>query len=342
MKWKLYLNLIALAGIAALVYVSRDAFVSAWEIALRINWLFMVVGIFVVRGLGFIAAGRYYQSFLSLFGHKIKLWFGVEAVLGANFVSQVFPSGGIFAVSWLALKLSGHKVPVATTVLATLSRYILTGFSYLVLLILTGLTLAVIGELTYSIAILISLLITVIVSSTVLIIFVTRNRSRIHKYAVVIVRVINATASVVFFFSKATRRLNIATIEDALNKFHDESGQVTKHRKGLQRPFFDLVLFNIAEVALIYIVFLAFGELVNPAVIVIAYGMATMVGSFVAITPSSIGIYETVMVFTFAALGLSNDLSLSATLVYRVAHLLLFLPIGFYFYQKIKLSSNHG
>ena len=83
----------------------------------------------------------------------------------------------------------------------------------------------------------------------------------------------------------------------------------------------------------IYVVYIAFGSLINPGALILAYAVANFAG-LVAILPGGVGIYEGLMTATMASAGVDKVLALSATVVYRVLNMLYGLPIGYYLYQR--------
>ena len=85
--------------------------------------------------------------------------------------------------------------------------------------------------------------------------------------------------------------------------------------------------------------FIAFGVAPNPGVIIAAFLIA-LLASMLSIFTSGIGIYEIGMVAILVGLGLSFDVSFSASIVYRIVALWLFLPIGLYFYKRTMIDGK--
>ena len=96
---------------------------------------------------------------------------------------------------------------------------------------------------------------------------------------------------------------------------------------------------NFTEILTIFIVYLAFGEIVNPGAIIISYAVANVAG-LIAVLPGGVGIYEGLMTAVMASAGVERGLALSATVVYRVFNMGLFLPIGYFFYQRALRSES--
>jgi uncharacterized protein (TIRG00374 family) len=102
--------------------------------------------------------------------------------------------------------------------------------------------------------------------------------------------------------------------------------------KSLKRPFFWTLMMNFTELSTIMVVYFAFGRAVNFGAVIIAYAVANIAG-LVAVLPGGVGIYEGLMTGVLAGAGIPKALALSATLVYRVLNMSIFLPIGFVLYQ---------
>jgi uncharacterized protein (TIRG00374 family) len=92
-------------------------------------------------------------------------------------------------------------------------------------------------------------------------------------------------------------------------------------------------LLNVTEIVTVYLVYVAFGQLVNPGAVIIAYAVANFAG-LIAVLPGGVGIYEGLMTATLASAGVNKGLALSATVIYRVLQMTVFLPIGYYYYNR--------
>jgi uncharacterized protein (TIRG00374 family) len=87
------------------------------------------------------------------------------------------------------------------------------------------------------------------------------------------------------------------------------------------------------EIASIYVIYLAFGDAVNPGAIILSYIVASFAG-IISVLPGGVGIYEGLMVAVMATAGISPGVSIPATVMYRVLTSVIQLPPGYYFYQK--------
>lgn len=73
--------------------------------------------------------------------------------------------------------------------------------------------------------------------------------------------------------------------------------------------------------------------MINPGALIIAYAVANFAG-LIAVLPGGVGVYEGLMTATLASAGVNKGLALSATVVFRILTMALFLPIGYFYYQK--------
>jgi uncharacterized protein (TIRG00374 family) len=86
-------------------------------------------------------------------------------------------------------------------------------------------------------------------------------------------------------------------------------------------------------VAAVYVVYIAFGKLVNIGAVILAYGVANFAG-LVSVLPGGVGVYEALMTAVLASTGIPAGVSLPATVMYRVLNTLIQIPPGYIFYQK--------
>ena len=125
-------------------------------------------------------------------------------------------------------------------------------------------------------------------------------------------------------------------------EMHRDYLALRQDKRILIKPFLWGLLFTIADVALFLITFWALGAPVNPAPILIAYGLATIAGFFV-ITPGGAGAYEAIMVAFLAIAGLDKGTAIAGIVLTRVILLLGTIIFGYLFYQHaiIKYGKKH-
>ena len=101
----------------------------------------------------------------------------------------------------------------------------------------------------------------------------------------------------------------------------------------LLKPYLWGIFFTITEIAIFSIVFWALGSPVNPAPILIAYGLASVTG-FLVVTPGGAGAYEATMVLVLAIAGMSNGEAIAGIVLTRAIILFVTIVGGYIFYQQ--------
>jgi uncharacterized protein (TIRG00374 family) len=247
-----------------------------------------------------------------------------------NFVNSVFPSGGASGFGYIGIRLKKLGVPVSKSTLTQVTRHSLTFLSFIFYLVVALFLLAIVGTASRLMVLISSTIIFLVIAGFIFLIYIVSSRSRIRRFTAFLPKLINSVIGV--FRKKNKQTIDITRIEKLFSDLHDDFLQVRKNWTQLKVPFLWTLLMNFTEILTIYVVYLAFGEAVNPGAVIIAYAVANIAG-LIAIIPGGIGIYEGLMTLVMASAGIPKALALSATIVYRVLNMIIFLPIGFVFYQ---------
>lgn len=327
-KAKIIINVVTLAGLALLILFSREQIGEAFNELkdLSVGFLLLLIPLQILY---FIAVARMYYSYFqatnSLENLTIKDMYRVSLEL--NFVNHVFPSGGVSGFSFLGYRLQRYGIPVASSTLAQVVRYFLTFLSFLILLAVGSVFLAL-GHQVNGIVILVSSAVFFItVFGTLTVTYLISDEKRIQAFTSFLPRAINQIVSKLGIHKKGDDIINVARVERVFSELHKDYEYIKTDYRKLKMPFIYGLLTNIFEVATIYVVYLAFGEAVNPGAVILAYAVANFAG-LVAILPGGVGIYEALMVYVAGASGIPRGLAISATLVFRVLKLLVLVPIG--------------
>ena len=325
-----------------LVYVSRHQVAEALQHLGDLSIWVLVLQL-PIQFLSYSAVAHMYYSYFSstnkLFQLKLKEMYKIALEL--NFVNSAFPSGGVSGFSYLSLRLKPFGISVASSTLGQAVRFLLTFVSFLLILGL-GLLLLAIGNQVSNLVILFSgSIFFLTISGLFMGLYIISNESRIKSFVAFLPRSVNYLMRCLPGRKHKRDFINITRIEAVLSELHTDYLGISKNISCLKAPFIYALLTNLFELITIYIVYIAFGQLVNPGAIILAYAIANFAG-LVAILPGGIGIYESLMVAVLTATGVEQGLAISATLVYRVINLLVFVPLGFTLYQlalmKGKLS----
>jgi len=334
--WKFWLNIITIVALVALVVVSRKQIGDAFHTFVDLNFIWLVMMI-PLQLLNNFAYAKLYQDNLNNLGEKVKTSTLFLVSFELNFVNHVFPSGGLSGFSYLSLRLKREGVPTAKTTLVQLLRFALTFVSFLGILLVGMVMLAFSNRTSSFIILLCSAIVFLTIFGTFVGIYIIGDEGRIRAFVGFLPRVLNKIAR--RFRKRGTNIIDIEKVESTMTDLHKDYEFLSRDWRRLKMPLFWAFIVNLTDLATVYVVYLAFGHAVNPGAVIIAYAVANFAG-LVAILPGGVGIYEGLMTATLASAGVPRALALSATLVYRVLYMILFLPPGYFLYQRALKQSG--
>ncbi len=335
---KFWINAITIVALTVLVVISHSAIIAAFKKLGDLNAAALLLMI-PLQALNYYAVARLYQDYFKTIGEKLSLKTMYSVALELNFVNHVFPSGGVSGFSYLSLRLRQEGISTAKSTLAQILRFAMTFISFLALLFI-GMLLLALRRHTSPLIILISSTVTFLtLFGVIVVVYIISDVGRIKAFTSFLPKALN---KLVGRFGRQGRKvIDIDKFESTMADLHNDYVLLSKDWRTLRRPFAWAMLVNITDILTICAVYAAFGTLVNPGAIIIAYAVANFAG-LVAILPGGVGIYEGLMTATLASAGVDKALAISATLVYRVLNMLYSLPIGYYLYQKtLRRAGGH-
>jgi hypothetical protein len=336
--FKFWLNIFTIAALCFLVFISWDQIVDAFRELDGLNtWALLLM--IPIQGISYYAVARFYKTFFDTHGTRIRLREFYKISLELNFVNHVFPSGGVSGFSYLSIRLKQLGIPTAKSTLAQLLRFCLTFVSFLVLLLFAVFALSLSASAGGLIILISSSIVLATIFGTAVGVYIISSPRRIKSFVSWLPKAVNFIAKI-FKRDKKTSIINIAKVESTLDDLHDDYVELRKDMNLVYTLLKWTLLVNFSEVLTVYMVYVAFGELINPGALIIAYAVANFAG-LVAILPGGVGIYEGLMTATLAAAGVPKALALSATVIYRVLSIIFFIPIGYYFYHKALISRGN-
>lgn len=333
---KFWLNIFTFAALFALVVVSRHQIADAFrQLAdLKLAWLSLMIPL---QLLNYYAVARLYKDYFASAGEFIRMRVMYPVALELNFVNHVFPSGGLSGFSYLSIRLKKEGISTAKSTLAQIIRFALTFLSFLILLFL-GMVILAMRRRTSPLTILVGMTIAFLTLFGVMVaIYIISNEERIRAFVSFLPKAVNYFLRITRL--KRTDIINIPRIEAMLSDLHKDYVAVSKDWRRLKRPLWWALMVNITDIATAYVVYIAFGQLINPGALIVAYAVANFAG-LIAILPGGVGVYEGLMTAVLASAGVNKALALSATVVYRMINMTLFLPPGYFFYQRFLKRSG--
>jgi len=330
-NWKLIVNILSILALFLLVYFLRDQISSTVENLKHVNaWALLLI--IPIELLNYHAQTKMYQNLFKIVGNKLSYGYLFKASLELNLINHLFPSGGVTGISYFGVKVSENdEVSGAKATLIQLMKLILTLLSFEVLLFIGIFLLAAFGRVSNLTILVTGSLSTVLFVLTLLFGYIVGSQTRINSFFTYLTRILNLLVEKILRRKKGLISINRA--KKIFNDFHENYQVITSELKRLRNPFWYALLANLTEILVIYVVYLAFGKVVNLGAIILAYGVANFAG-LISVLPGGIGIYEALMTAVLASTGIPASVSLPVTIMYRVLNTLVQLPPGFYYYHK--------
>lgn len=332
LTFRSWLSIITLALIAVILFFSRKELHHATALLSRVDlWVLLLV--IPVVAISYIAAGEMIFSYLrqkKTIDH-VSIWTQMRISLELNFVNHILPSGGVSGISYMNWRLGKFGVKPGKATMAQAVRYVV-GFAAMVTLLIASVLLVTIdGTVNRWIILMSSALVTTMIVVTFAAIYLMRSVRRIRVFAHKLARGCNRVVERVTF-GKKKHVVHANAVEAFLDEMHEDFVAINKDRRVLIQPFFWGLFFTATEIAIFWIVFWSLGSPINPAPILIGYGLASMAG-FLVVTPGGAGAYEAIMVLVLAIAGLPKGEAIAGIVLTRAIILFVTIVVGYIFYQ---------
>jgi uncharacterized protein (TIRG00374 family) len=336
MKWKLWLNIITFVALGVIIFAARDDIARVFADLGNLNLVVLSLMI-PAQVVVYLTLAKLFYHFFRVVGSEVPFKALVAPMVELNFVNHIFPSGGVSGFSYLTLRLKPFGVSTAKSTLAQLGRFALMFISFIALLLVSLVLLAIEDRVSSLMVLAVSAVTFVLLFVTTVIIYVIGSEARISVFTTTLARILNRVIHVVR--RKHPETISLKNVHKTFLELHEDYAILRRKPRRMRKALLWGFLSCTAELALLYIAFVAHGEWVNPGAVIVAYVIANLVG-FIAILPGGIGLYEPLMTAVLISGGVSPGLALSATLVYRVISLLLSLISGYALYHRA--IQRHG
>lgn len=336
MSFRVILSIITFAAILIILFLARDELANAWMLMGQVDLIILSL-LLPVQLISYYAVGGMIFDYLRSKGDlkKTNQLTLSRIALELNFVNHALPSGGVSGFSYLNWRLRHLGVKPARATMAQVVRFTLSYIAFLALLSLSVLALSVDGTVNRFTLYVSSVLATTIILGTVFLIYIIGSYGRLHSFSWSFTKFVNRTAQRLKLPFKY--RLNERRVQGFFEDLHRDYTELKHERKVLKKPMIWAFVFNVADISMFFIAFAALGVFVNPAIIVIAYGVAALAGFFV-LTPGGAGAYEVLMVWILASAGAPGDATIAAIVLARTLLILGTIASGYVFYQMAILK----
>ena len=332
MSVRAWLSIVTFVLIAVIIFFTRHELMRAFELLGQVN-LWILALLLPVQLIMYFAGGEMMFSYLrskKVISH-VPPTTQAQMALEMNFVNHVLPSAGVSGVSYMTWRLSKLGVTAGRATMAQVVRFAMGFASFAFLLAIAVLIVTIDGNLNRWIILVSASLVMFMAVVTVGGVYLISNRKRIDKFATWITRTANR---LVWRLTRGKKRvvLRAEQVEAFFDDMHTDFMALMKDKRMLIKPFLWGVLFTAMDVAVFWVTFWALGQPVNPAPILIAYGVATLAG-FIMVTPGGAGAYEAIMVTFLAIAGVDQGAAIAGILLTRVILLMSTIGFGYLFYQ---------
>jgi len=329
-RWKMIFNIVTLGALLLLVYLTRHQISETISNLGKVNaWALLLM--LPLQAINYDAYARMYRSMFKIIGHKTKYRDMYRIALELNFVNHVFPSGGVSGFSYFSMRLKQYGISTAQSSLVQIMKFIFLFLSFILLLGFAMLSLALNGEVSGLTILIGTSLVTILFIMSGGLAFIIGSKKRINSFFTYITKMINQLIHVVR--PKNPETINIDRARGVFTELNENFARLKKDYKELRAPLSYGLIANITEVLTVYVVYIAFGHIVNPGAVIMAYAVANFAG-LISVLPGGVGIYEALMTAVLAMAGVPPGVSIPVTVMYRVLSMTIQTLPGYYFYHR--------
>lgn len=329
-KWRTILTVATFVALIILIYSVRRDIGGVIDNLGKVNTLALLLMV-PLEAWNYDVYARYLRRVFAILGNKVSYRSMYRLTLELNFVNHILPSGGVSGISYFNLRVRAYGISGAKSTLSQVLKLFLLYVSFQPLLVLGVLLLAMRGHTNNLIMVVASSLITLLIIGTFIALYIIESRERINTSLTFLTRALNRVIQV--FRPRHPETFNIERAQKTFTELHDSYKELKTKWRELKAPFFYMMLANATEVATLYMVYIAFGHMVNVGAVILAYAVANFAG-LISVLPAGIGVYEGLMTAVLAATGISPSVSIPVTIMYRVLNMVIQLAPGYILYQK--------
>lgn len=276
-----------------------------------------------------------YESLHNYLGAKDKFTRLLRVYLGAFFVNNLAPSGGLSGIALFINEAENSGLSKSQAIIVYLLSYLINYSALLLVIIFALSNLFSRHQLETYQVLTAGILAGLVVISFVLLKIFLGSVVRFRRVLIFVSIIVNRIAQF-WQDKKIIEPIHIRNFSDELVGL---AQTYRSYPKGIWVPFLFSLLVRIAEVATLYFVFRAFGVTVPLITLVTGYSIG-MLFSIVSITPSGLGVVEATMVIVFVSLGISVESATVVTIAWRLYTFWLPLIAGFAAFRKINPSED--
>ena len=329
---KLWLNVIMLIFLVGVLFSAHKDIVRAWHILWHANiWLILLL--IPLQFMSYYANTEVFFSYLRQRGQlkDVSRLQATGMALEFTFVDHVFPAAGVAGASYMVWRLKHHGVPTGQATMTQVMRFLVVFGTFMVLMLLALIWATVQNLAAHWVVVSSAVAVTVLLVVLLFGNYIFGNKIRIVSFSHWLSDLINHIGRVVTF-GRRKQSVSSGKLDKFFLDFNEDITALKRDRRLLKQPIVWSFIFNLLDVSLFFVTFLALGKVVDPSILLISYGAATICGNFM-ITPGGIGAYEAMMVTVLTTGGVDAATALTGVLLARMLLLMGTLSTGFVAYQ---------
>jgi len=325
---------VILVGLA--VWAAHEQIFEAFRALGRVN-LWVLAIIVPLQLVDFWVTGETLFSYLRARGdlRGVHPFTAMRMSLEFNFANHMLPSGGAAGIAYTSWKLGMLGVSGSRSTVAQLVRFAVTFVTFAAMLVVALVILIVEGKATEGViwpAVVVGVVaVGAVVGGAVLL-----SRERLMR------RVVVGITKAINWVTRLVVRRNVLDVEQAMGfaeGLHTEFVEIAADKRPLLAPLLWSIVINIVESSMFWVAMAAFGYFADPALVFIAYGLATIM-SLIVVTPNGAGAYELVMIGYLVAGGAPSSIVIAAVVLARVILLFGNILFGWAFYQHTIVTAG--
>jgi uncharacterized membrane protein YbhN (UPF0104 family) len=331
---KLIVNIVTFILVAVVLYFAWPEIVTAWGLLGQVNiWILLLL--IPIQIFSYFANGMIVFSYLH--GrkqlHDLQLKYVARITLELNFVNHIIPSGGVSGMTYMIWRLRQLGIAGGQATMAQLVRMLSVAVIFITFLAIA--LIAVTAENTTDswVVTLSAVGTTAVIAVILFMAYLIGSKQRMTSFA----------RWISWLSNKFVQKITLGKVKkdvvdsNRLKKFfidiHRDYTVLRSEKQLLLKPLLWALLFVAAELALFATAFWALGTEFNPAVLVIAYGAASIVGGLM-VTPGGTGGYELMMITVLTAGGMIAAEASAGVILARVILVLGTLATGYVVYHQ--------
>ena len=332
MSFRTWASVVTFVLIALILFAAHKEIIQAWELLGSVN-LWILSLIIPAQIIVYFVAGEMMFAYLrdkKMISH-ISLLTQARMALEMNFVNHTLPSAGVSGISYMSWRLHKYGISPGRATLAQLIRFVASFAAFVTLLVIGLLAITIDGSINRWMILLSSVISFFMLSGTAAMVYLVSSPKRSEIFSEWCTRILNKCVRLI---TRGKKKELVAhkKVYDFFKDMHSDYLELKRDKRILLKPYLWGIIFTAGDVLIFWITFWALGSPINPAPLLIAYGLA-ITASFIMVTPGGAGAFETIMVSVLAVSGISAGTAIAGILLTRVLLLIGTIGLGYFFYQ---------